>query len=82
MRKHELQARLRELKSKNTTLSSLISQLGMEWKEVRISFSFFVIKALREEVNNCFLSFLYSYIANVAHPSYNWTKSIDLDSNQ
>jgi len=35
MRKHELQARLRDLKSKNTTLSSLISQLGMEWKEVR-----------------------------------------------
>ena len=36
MRKHELQAQLRDLKTKNSTLQSLISQLGMEWKEVSI----------------------------------------------
>ena len=37
MRKHEVQARIRDLKNKNSTLLSLISQLGMEWKEVYLS---------------------------------------------
>ncbi|XP_066935025.1 ralBP1-associated Eps domain-containing protein 1-like isoform X3 [Clytia hemisphaerica] len=51
MRKHELQARLRDLKTKNSTLSSLISQLGMEWKEVceeRISLEIRLQRAQQE----------------------------------
>ena len=36
MRKNELQARIRVLKSRNTTLSSLNNQLDIEWKEVSI----------------------------------------------
>lgn len=51
MRKHELQARLRDLKTKNSTLSSLISQLGMEWKEVyeeRISLEIRLQRAKQE----------------------------------
>lgn len=34
MRKHELQARVRLLKSSNSTLSNLLAQLHMEWKSV------------------------------------------------
>ena len=34
MRKNELQSRIRQLRNDNTTLSTLISHMDIEWKEV------------------------------------------------